>query len=951
MTKALSSPFILLSLLPAFVSLGQESLPEDRHITLRLEGGSHSFEIQRIYPDRVLVEREGGVRFTFHRDEVKDATNAAVSRILEEAKAPLRRVDHEGLSGFPDLLGQLDQHRVVVEEAAHTYGWLIPGASESLALLSAAHDAVGRTLSIVQRIDRQIDNLRQASKAGKPVPEKWEEEFGRMSEAVAEIPVQRIRQSETARVEGERQEFASELERRRAVHLERLEDMAEEISRALAEGSLSRSDWTDSLQRMKRTAELGPNPASIERARKLVAEFETENEPLLARQDLADQLSSIGKQLAAIETTTLTSASSQEEIGTGLQVVAEDVESLPDSATKEGYRRTLSELHTLLLGKQTPAVTDASAQTAPSSALPIGPNPPRRPDGTGETRGRGSGIHQIFGGAVAVFSLAVLFLVLRLRRKPTTRPLAPRRVFVQRTTDGDRLPKKVEEAPIDVAIPKQSARVTPAGPSRWRVAQPPADREAVQEKGTDESVPAQEETPPEPEEPGTPHPLPDTIPEEYSEAPETSTSRQEALTPGPVSSQDDFRSLREEEPRFSLEGPVCLEPETPVTSTIGSFSPTDVIGAEDEGETMGGGVVFEGVRPVSLVPLGDCFALVGRKGERGWVSLIRHEAGKGLIPASAEVDCERVESIAYRSGILWVVHDEGIDAHAPESPTMRHLARLFGPSTPSPELGASPQPLVFPYHQPLWAAEGCLFWSWSGRGAKGFFVGGVDRGDPGKRLWAFEPQASSEHDVPLSHLISHQGQVGFVGRNGEICLLDASTGTEVGTASPPGIWVSKARPVACSLFDRNFVYLKRDSDSRTSLAAYQLADSKLGPETEVTECERPSVFDVSDGLLFFSEKQLAYFEKDDLSEIWSVPLEGQRPLGFSCEGSQIVFLLADEDGTTRVLVLGRNSGTTLWRVSPEDAGATRIGGIALHQGGLLVWGETERGDGLVRLLD
>ncbi|MCA9445133.1 MAG: hypothetical protein KC964_30370, partial [Candidatus Omnitrophica bacterium] len=73
MTIRLARPFFLFLLLPSWILAAQDA-PIDRTVTLTDENGTHEFEITRIFPDRVEVQR-GQFKFYFNQSDVKKAEN------------------------------------------------------------------------------------------------------------------------------------------------------------------------------------------------------------------------------------------------------------------------------------------------------------------------------------------------------------------------------------------------------------------------------------------------------------------------------------------------------------------------------------------------------------------------------------------------------------------------------------------------------------------------------------------------------------------------------------------------------------------------------------------------------------------------------------------------------------------------------------------------------------
>jgi hypothetical protein len=402
--------------------------------------------------------------------------------------------------------------------------------------------------------------------------------------------------------------------------------------------------------------------------------------------------------------------------------------------------------------------------------------------------------------------------------------------------------------------------------------------------------------------------------------------------------------------------PVPEEPDIEIQTLpfligVGQITPFDVFVSEGVEMELGEGIVFEDARPVALFPLGDRFGCVSKSRDQTEIHLVQRQASGNLSICNAPLIHESCISMFYRAEALWVLHEAGISAYVPEGTELRNVANLEapGPGTTG-DLAGNAESGIPSGRRPLWGSDGTLIASWPGQSVGGYRIRGKSEGIGAESIWSYDEKAPG-FSPPASNLAAISNKVCFVSQSGTLHLLDPATGKELKRLPLPGVWVPEGWPVSIASSEKCVIFAQKETDGRMSLISFPVIAEERSKQAAITPCLQPSVFDMGEALLFLSEKEIALFEVGELGRVWSIPLGETQPLDFSCEGSQIAVLVRDEGGRTRVMVLGKNSGAELWRVDPEEIGMTQFSGLVVHEGRLLLWGEGQTEQGILRLVD
>ena len=911
---------------------------------LTLESGTQAFNIHRLYPDKLVVTREGGWQFTFKREEILKADNEEVARVLAEASRPLEEVKKQDLATFPDLLTQLDQYRSRVEVFSHIYDWLIPEASQSLRLLNDARHSVEKTLSAVQRTNRILEAIRQSTREGSPVPTNWEEVYDTALKEIEKIPFEKIRQTETSRIQKEKELLGVELSKKNRMLLSRLEEAAEELKQGVAEGSLTRSRRATLLGQMWRIAKEVPETESRKMAVDLVENLEKQTEGI---RDPVEETA-----LPAEET----QAATQVEI---------------EAATPVGEMGPPS-------SSIVPATVEVTAheQRQPKSpAASVDPSQPTSPGGGIDIR--------ILGGAIAAVLLLLLYFLVRPKGRSASKPAkTSRRVFVpaqntpaaEEPTPAVQAPEPkvaVAAAPSSVALPPEpiqaEAVLAPVVPEDSPT--PPQDEgspavslEEVLESaaltvGADTTDPVEEsfhrKTDVDWEEPES------TAESEEAEEVEPLIEDNETAPPGKLDEAPPEEVEVEEElipvlGEDTEEGELLPEPEIEIQSLpfligVGEITPFDVLISDDVEMELGEGIVFENGRPEALFPLGESLGCVSKSGDQTEVRLVRRETSGDLAVCSTSLKHEPCTSMFYRAEALWLLHKDGISAYVPDGSELREVVEVEVPGIPSESVGNA-EGGIPAGRSPLGGSDGTLIAVWSGQSVGGYRIRGESSEVRVELIWSHD-QKVPEFSPPASNLAAISNRVCFVSQSGSLHLLDPVTGKEQKRVPLPGVWMPEGWPVSITSAEGCVIFAQKESDDRMSLTSFPVIAETRSKQAAITPCLQPSVLNLGEALLLLSEKEIALFAVEELDRVWSIPLGERQPLDFSCEGSQIAVLVRDEGGKTEVIVLGKNSGAELWSVNPEEIGMTRICGLVVHEGRLLLWGEGNAEQGILRLID
>ncbi|MCG3199193.1 MAG: hypothetical protein GHCLOJNM_03702 [bacterium] len=142
-------------------------------VEITLESGIQTYEIQRLYPDRVILLDSGGKRVTLTAREIRKASSKEVSARLEESRALVREAPAVSLAGLAELETRVGKTHAALDSARLVYGWLIPQTTPALLELAALQ----QTLRVVREAARQVtlglERIEKPLAQGQGPPQNW----------------------------------------------------------------------------------------------------------------------------------------------------------------------------------------------------------------------------------------------------------------------------------------------------------------------------------------------------------------------------------------------------------------------------------------------------------------------------------------------------------------------------------------------------------------------------------------------------------------------------------------------------------------------------------------------------------------------------------------------------------------------------------------------------------
>ncbi|MCA9437854.1 MAG: hypothetical protein KC978_18865, partial [Candidatus Omnitrophica bacterium] len=277
MTIRLARPFFLFLLLPSWILAAQDA-PIDRTVTLTDENGTHEFEITRIFPDRVEVQR-GQFKFYFNQSDVKKAENAYASSLIEDSRRLLSRISEQDLDKFPVQLEELEEVQAKASKALEVFGWLIPELAEMDKRLEENAQGIRSTLRIHRETSRRVEELVEKLRADSPVEATWTEVFDQSSDSVLQIPYDRIRETLVSRIGERRSQIETEIDRNTKYHSQRTQDLMEEVQKEIDGGTMNRQRWSSFLAQLERSIARIPLRRTREEYRAKLDDFISKEQP------------------------------------------------------------------------------------------------------------------------------------------------------------------------------------------------------------------------------------------------------------------------------------------------------------------------------------------------------------------------------------------------------------------------------------------------------------------------------------------------------------------------------------------------------------------------------------------------------------------------------------------------------------------------------------------------
>jgi hypothetical protein len=359
------------------------------------------------------------------------------------------------------------------------------------------------------------------------------------------------------------------------------------------------------------------------------------------------------------------------------------------------------------------------------------------------------------------------------------------------------------------------------------------------------------------------------------------------------------------------------------------------------------GIPFAGLRPVQLFPLGQAIGLVGEMNGHLELSLLDRRVDGTLASSTVLLDSPNIYSISRRLGVYWVQDSVGTAAYeAVEGKVNRieskNSVKGAGRKPPEPPRGLKQ------VHRPVCSLEDHLYFVLPEGRLDCFRLDeeaeprGVDR------LWSFSSGEDSRNLV--SNAVPLGDRIAVLDAERNLILVEPSNGAVYWEGPLEDAYIPPSGPVVLTSTGNRLVYIAKAGEKGMRIADFTGPGVPTNSHS-ILKCKTPALFGMEDGILLVSDTEIAFFEERELALSWSLPLDGVAPVDLSVDRSQIAILVREPEGYTRVIVLGKNSGSVLWETEADEADMTRIAGVVVQDGNLLIWGESEKGEGVLRLVE
>jgi hypothetical protein len=925
---------IVFPILASAIPFAAPAAGEGASIEITLENGVQTFEIFRLYPDRVIVMKDKNLRFELTPKEVLKATNKEVEAHLSDAKGILGKVPPATLDRLPELKTSLELGINRIEEDKLTFGWLIPELAATTASLKEAQTSVEGALDTTARIEKDLKKVREAKQGGTPFPEKWEDLFAKAQKQASAIALPQVRTELADRLDRESRETKAGIDRSTTARSKHLEEMTEEVRKGLLEGTLLRERWESLLQQISEEADKIPDPQTRKQKTAFLDGFRQRTGDRLKALEEKRLYSQASAKLDDIQKRMENQAISEETKKGFLGQLDAVAASLPESATRQAFEETIAGIRSRPVPE--PPKPATPTVVVMSAAKPASPPPrPHRPHAVLELSPAAKKMIWILSGGILLAISGGLLYLLTKRSRP------------HEQVKGEPLIR-----PFSAPMQKSSTAEDPSA-SPLAAAPPPfpLDFEEMegQESPREEASPAPVDaagTGEEPQHVAAIHREPQFEPVVVN-SPQLDDEEADSAAAMDVRAGDGEGG---EEP-FTLAAEIL--PLTPISLGMEKVLATQAVMDSGLSNHLREGALLEDLSPLSAWMLGRYVGLAGqtRAGDCT-LALIDRSASTQEAFLVTELAGDTIASLDIRGQIVWALTGQGLRAYMADGLDLTELLVLD-----ADPVGRAGQPFAerFPWktRKLLWIGDEILVAPFPQTGIVGYRVETEGRRVSIRDLWRFSP-APGENVVEAkaaSNLVSVEGKVGVLTSQGVFCMVNPSDGALLSETPLGGAWIPASGLAAIAASGDRIVYVGQSSTGERFLRAHCLSDPDSSAQQEILLSEEAHVFHLEDGFLLLSDQEASFFEEGDLSLRWRYPMQGRIPVDFAADRSEIALLMTDrQEQSSSVVVFGKNSGLELWDVTASDCDMTRIAGILFQAGWMLLWGEKDGPHGVLKLL-
>ena len=231
--------FLIVPFLLAAKSITPTPFPAGPMIIITPNQGSPSaFELVRVDPDKVEVQKEG-VRLQFARHQIKQIRVPEAGDLVLEAVGVLSRMETEDLSAFESILPQLESKIPPLSNLANRFGWLIPDASPTLGALKQSVADIRATLRVTSNLQETGKRIEAMANGNIPLSATWEEQINLALADTNSIPYMKIRKETLDRFLAIRRKIRLDLTQANQEATARARNLLEDLHSELQAGTLT----------------------------------------------------------------------------------------------------------------------------------------------------------------------------------------------------------------------------------------------------------------------------------------------------------------------------------------------------------------------------------------------------------------------------------------------------------------------------------------------------------------------------------------------------------------------------------------------------------------------------------------------------------------------------------------------------------------------------------------
>lgn len=940
-------PLLLLGLF-GYTSIGYSA--DKIPVEITHGGRTESYELVRLYPNRVVVNNRSDQPIEIFRKDITSATNTNVRQLIGDALQLLSKFPKSNLKQFPELANSLEQVLVRIDEASLLYGWLLPDASTTARLVRNTDRPVKEAQTTFLSVQSEYESILSQVQAGATIDVNWEDYYKRLEQRASAITFPIVKKEFLAKVRKDNLKLKDLVRKITDDRITSLQGLMREVDQQLAAGTLIKDQWQESLQKMEQLVSGIPESAPKTLWSQQLQTYQAKITKGLAQLEQKQALSRLGSDIQQVEVRMNSASPDIDSLEKILGDLRLQVSRFPESPTQAALSSHLAELRDRVASRSVEMASAALAaeeqralhssgwlSSLKNQAARFLPSSP--PQG-----GVIWWVAGIGGGLVLIFVLARLF-----RRSAK---LVPPQRKPQVVIQSPPVPIPLEQRPAPLEIPTPEPSILETVPQEEI---PEVDtsfpRTGEEEASQDTTIvdepdslsthdhiaapPGPEPLPAFPEtleEAQSPFELPSQITEETVPAVHVEVPFDPALLEEPTQEHPSDVLLSPPPFQVSFVFPEWLTP-SPETTLSRMVRSPECQSQLKEGLPCGSGI------PVSLHKTDRWLFMVKSCNEfEVEISAFDRYADLAEIRPIVRIN-PQIGTFCFHRDQIWILERDTLSVFVHSEDQWIERIHLEIPS----HEGDQPAPAGPAFQPGLWLSGDALVFSRTPNLTEGFWFR-FHEGFLEFSAWEF-PMG-----IDLYHLDSDGRGFSGVSRDGDALVVNLAEKSWSLNGNLPGVAESLAESLPVGMRDQVFYCPHRGDKGFWRVHAWDLDRQSVLAQSPGIPGKPFSLHGFEDGVMVLNEKGVFYLDTPQLSLRWDFyALKGQAVRAAE-DAVHVAMLVRLEEGQDSILVLGRNSGVDLWEITPEEHGLKTIGDLLIFDDQILLLGVLPDGTGCLKLM-